>query len=343
MEKTYYIASWHQGNNEGVTRIVYDIQNDLVLSKSLLHTIKRSSYFARNGQYLFVLTEATMAYPEEGAVTSLRIDSQGESIISRIEGIDSGLTHLSVSRDGRHLFASGYGTGCLYVIDVDPNGYLSNARKAFVNSGSSVNKIRQNASHLHFTTQMPDDEYICSCDLGTDEIIIFRCDENGDVKKTGTMKTPLGYGPRHMVFSKDGRYAYILCELTYHLLIYSYEGAGNLEFINDIDLFTDAPSDKRQCSAIRISDDGKTLFTANRAEGYNSLDAWDLSDPEEPVRICSFDKVCFPRDFILLEEGYVAVCNQPCNQIQFIRLKDGSFSETGKIEGIEEPVSIIEW
>jgi len=344
MIRTYFIASWDQGPEEGVTQIEYDKEKDILVSRKLLKRIKRSSYFARKDSYLYVLTEAPMSVPEGGCISTLRIDEEGVSIISSIDHFDSGVTHLMIDQEGKHLYASGYGTGTLFAIDTDQDGFLSNCRNVFSNSGFSLNKTRQNASHMHFTCETPDGEYLCTCDLGTDEIIIFNiCKENGDVTKTGSLKTPLGYGPRHMVFSKDGKYAYVLCELTYHLLIYAYEGTGNLEFIDDIDLYPEAPADKRQCSAIKISEDGKLLFTANRGEGYNSLDAWDLKDPESPSRIASYRNLGYPRDFILLEDGYIALCNQAENNVQFIKFENGCFKETGKIEDILMPVSIIEW
>ncbi|MBQ1306887.1 MAG: lactonase family protein [Erysipelotrichaceae bacterium] len=344
MKRLYFVASWQQGENEGITKIEYDKQTDTLFSRELIGSVKRSSYFARRGDCLFVLTEAQMHVPNGGCVTSYKIEDDKPILLNRTEYFDSGVTHLNISKDGKHLYASGYGTGTLFVIDVDKDGYLSNARVAYKNIGSSINKLRQESSHMHFTTPAPDNGYICTCDLGTDEILVFNAnEENGDVIKVSSLKTSLGYGPRHMVFSKDGKYAYVLCEMNYHLLIYAYEGTGDLEFINDIELYPEAPADKRSCSAIRISQDGKTLFTANRGEGYNSLDAWDLSDPENPVLCDRFTDVYFPRDFAILEDNYLAVCNQLANQLQFVKFENGHFTETGKIEGILMPVSVVEW
>ena len=343
MKKTYFVASWQQGENEGVTRIEYDKQTDTLFARELIDSVKRSSYFARRGDCLFVLTEAPMRVPNGGCVSSFKIENDKMVLLNRTDNFDSGVTHLTISKNGKHLYASGYGTGTLFVIDVDKDGYLSNARAAYKNQGSSINKLRQESSHMHFTTPTPYNGYICTCDLGTDEILVFNTSqENGDVTKVSSLKTSLGYGPRHMLFSKDGRYAYILCEMNYHLLIYAYEGTGDLEFVNDIDLYPEAPADKRQCSAIRISADGKTLFTANRGEGYNSLDAWNLSDPEEPVLSDRFTRIQFPRDFTVTDDDYLVICNQLGNNIQFVKYEDGHFEETGMIKDIPQPVSVVE-
>lgn len=343
LEKTYYIASWLQGDGEGVIKVTYDKANDILISRRRLDYIKRSSYFARNDDVLFVLTEAPAVQWQGGVLTSLRIKNNEPTVITRLDGMDSGITHITLSFDHKHLYCSGYATGTLYIVDVDRNGALSNYRKAFVNSGSSLNKIRQESSHIHLSMPAPDGEWLCACDLGTDEILVFETDPaNGDLTLTGSLKTPLGYGPRHMVFSKDGRYAYVLCELNYHLLIYSYEGQGNLEFIRDIDLDDGLAEDERQCSAIKISEDGKHLFTANRKQ-HGSIDVFDLADPEAPKQICRFFDEGSPRDFTLLADDHIAVCDQQGNDIRFLRFTGQALIETGMIADIPQPVSIIEW
>ena len=343
MERTYYIASWNQDENEGVSRIVYDKENDRILSCTLLDYIKRSSYFARTEDHLFVLTEAPIASPDSGCITSLHIVDDKPVVTDKMEHIASGITHLSFSRNRKHLYLSGYGTGSIYIVDVDPFGYLSNFRTGYIASGSSINKKRQESPHIHFSQQTPDGEYLCACDLGTDEVLVFMTDpHSGNITLISTLKTPLGYGPRHMTFSKDGRYAYVLCELTYHLLIYAYEGTGNLEFIKDIDLYPEAPADQRQCSAIKINKEGTLLYTINRGQETNCLDIYDLTDGEDPKLICRSQDVYFSRDLTLLDDGYVAVCNQPGDNVQFLKYENGELKETGRFP-IKTPVSLVEW
>ena len=343
MKKTYYIASWLQGEGEGITKVVYDKQENILYSKELADNVKRSSYFARNNDILFCLSEMPMAIPNAGSISSYKMSEEKLELLSRTKNLDSGITHLTLSYDLKHLYGSGYGTGSLTIVDIDSNNSLSNERIGFKNEGSSINIKRQESPHMHFTTPTPDGGYFCTCDLGTDEILVFKVKDNGGITKVSSLKTPLGYGPRHMIFSKDGKYAYILCEMTYHLLIYAYEGTGNLEFIKDIDLWIELPDDKRACSAIKISNDGKYLFTANRGEGYNSIDVFDIDDPLNPIKLDSFNNTSFPRDFTLLEDGYIAICNQHGNNIQFIQFKNNKLIETGIIENIQMPACIIEY
>ena len=343
MKKTYYIASWLQGQGEGIIKVEYDLTNNTLYSKEIISSVKRSSYFARNNDILYVLTEMPMVSPNQGVITSIKEQDGKVEIIDKSELFDSGVTHLSISHNKKHLYGSGYGTGSIIVADVDDTGKISNIRKGYKNIGSSINTKRQESSHLHFSTETPDGGYLCVCDLGTDEILVFKIDENtGDITKVSSSKTPLGYGPRHMIFSKDSKYIYVLCELNYHLLVYTYNGSGDIEFLEDVDLWPELPEDKRACSAIKLSQDGKYLFTGNRGEGYNSIDCFDLSNPVSPVKECSFLETGFPRDFTLLEDGYIAICNQHENNITFIKHKDSSLTKVGIIEDIQNPVSIIE-
>jgi len=343
MQKTYYVASWHVGEGEGLTKLVYDKENDKLISRSLETTTHRTSYFARDNDILYVLTEGQKILPNSSKVTSFKMSNDGLKELSVSDNFASAAPHIMLSHNKKHLYVSGYLSGSLYLIDVDEYGNLSNTKKVFENFGSGPNKVRQESSHLHFAIDTPDLNHICVCDLGTDEILVFKTEDDGDVIKIESIKTPAGYGPRHMVFSKDGKYAYVICEMTYHLLIFAYEGQGNLEFIKDYDLWPECPLDKRQCSAIKLSEDGNTLFTCNRGEGRDAIEAFDLSDPENPVKVSSFYDCKFPRDITLLKDGYIAICNQHGNNIQFIQYKDKQFKQTGLIENILEPVSIIEY
>ena len=343
MEKTYYVASWHVGEGEGLTRLVYDKQSNTLISKNLETTTYRTSYFARDNDILYVLTEGAKACPNSSKVTSFHMDSEHLKEISVSENFASASPHIMLSHNKKHLYVSGYLSGCLYSIDTDKYGNLSNTKKVYENFGSGPNVLRQDSSHMHFSIDTPDFNYICVCDLGTDEILVFKTLDNGEVTKIESIKTPAGYGPRHMVFSKDGKYAYVICEMTYHLLIFAYEGQGHLEFIKDYDLWPECPTDKRQCSAIKLSEDGKTLFTCNRGDGYDAIQAFDITDLENPALLDCFNKCDFPRDITLLDDGYIAICNQHANNIQFIRFNDNKFIQTGIIENIFEPVSIIEY
>jgi len=343
MNKTYYIASWNTDMNEGITKFVYDKQTDYLSSKILENKQHRTSFFARNNDYLFVLTEGLIAQPNTSQVVSYKMSEQGLVKISESSFFDSACPHIMISNNKKHLYVSGYYSGSLYVIDVDQQGVLSNLRATYTNSGSSIHP-RQASSHLHYAITTPDETHILVCDLGTDEILSFKIDQlSGNLEKQEAYKVPLGYGPRHMVFSKDGKYIYVICELTYHLLVYSYLSNGKMEFINDVDLWPECPSDRRQCSAIKLSSDGKTLFTGNRGESYNAIEAFDLGNPKLPLKISNFKSVNYPRDIILLDDNYIAICNQHGNTIQFLHYRNNSFIQTGLIEDIAEPVSLIEY
>ena len=342
MKKTYFIASWLQGQGEGIYKIVYDKQSNVLYSKDIADNVKRSSYFARNNDILYCLTEMPLAIPNQGLFSSYRMKDNKLELISRTNYIDSCITHLSIRNDFHHVYGSGYGTGALFVADTDDEGHICNERVAYKNVGSSINTKRQESSHLHFSVPTYDN-YLCACDLGTDEILVFKIMDNGDLNKVSSLKTPLGYGPRHMVFSKDGKYAYVICEMTYHVLIHAYEGTGNLEFIKDVDLWPGLDIDKRACSGIKISQDGKYLFTGNRGEGFGTIDCFDIENPLELKKVCQYRNTIFPRDFTILDDNYIAVCDQKQNKIEFIQFKDNKFIETGIIEDIPLPSAIVEY
>ena len=338
MEKTYYVASWFQDEGkEGLYRLRYDADMKKLASKQIITGVTRTSYFARENDILYVLSEMPMAIPDSGYITSYMIEDDNLVQVCRSELFDSGVTHLCVSHDKKHLYASGYGTGTLLIFDIDENGMIFNQRKAFTNVGSGPNKERQTSSHLHFTSPTPDGDYLLTCDLGADEILISKVVDNGDVERCSTVKVTPGYGPRHLCFSKDNRYVYVICELVYHILVYAYSD-GKLELENDIKLEPEMP----KCSGIKLSNDGKTLFTGHRENDSECIEAFDISNPTEIRKIDAFEGTIHCRDFSVFADDYLAAVNQFGDSIQFLKFEDNKLKDAGRIEDIKIPVAIIE-
>jgi len=87
-------------------------------------------------------------------------------------------------------------------------------------SGSSVNPRRQTCAHPHSVWLDAQEKFLYLCDLGTDEILRWPLGETGALitEKRQSLSVPGGYGPRHLVLSPDGKKAWVLTEMIWHLL-----------------------------------------------------------------------------------------------------------------------------
>lgn len=72
-----------------------------------------------------------------------------------------------------------------------------------------------------------------------------------------------GSGPRHAVFSADGRFAYLITELSGEVMAFTYDG-DSLRLMQTIQADT---LDARGSADIHLSQDGRFLYASNRLKG----------------------------------------------------------------------------
>jgi 6-phosphogluconolactonase (cycloisomerase 2 family) len=129
---------------------------------------------------------------------------------------------------GRVAYVANYSSGSLAVLPLGPDGLAADApAQVLTHTGSGPDAERQEASHAHFAALTPDGAHLLVCDLGTDEIRRYRRDPaTGLLTEDGIAATLRpGSGPRHLVFSADGRIAYVACELDVTVAVLAWDAA----------------------------------------------------------------------------------------------------------------------
>lgn len=128
---------------------------------------------------------------------------------------------------------------------------------------------QQDCSHPHCLTSTPDGQYICICDLGAD--FIYIC--NKELSEIFRIHVKPGSGPRHLIFSPDGKYAYCSNELSSEVSIFSYQD-GKLNYLSSELSIPDDFIGTNYPSAIRLNASGSKLYVANR--GNDSVCIWNV-------------------------------------------------------------------
>jgi 6-phosphogluconolactonase len=139
--------------------------------------------------------------------------------------------------------------------------------------GSSINKQRQEAPHAHCTTFDPAYRFFFACDLGIDKVMAYRLDES---KAALTPHTPpfaaikAGSGPRHIAFRPDGRYAYVLNEMTSTVTTLAYDAQkGVLTERQTLSALPASFTGQSSGAEIVMHPSGKFVYASNR--GHNSI------------------------------------------------------------------------
>ena len=161
-----------------------------------------------------------------------------------------------------------------------------------------------------------------------------------DKNRGSFVRTPDGDGPRHIEFSKDGKYAFVVTEMGCTVRAYAYED-GRMTFLSAISTLPEDCDGQNSDAAIHFAPDGKTLVASNR--GHDSLTLLDVDGGQMRVRQIVKVGGKTPREFAYTANGkFVFVCNQDSADITVLAADEaGNLTLTDKKYDLPKPVCLI--
>lgn len=201
--------------------------------------------------------------------------------------------------------------GQAYCVNYDSGSVIKMPDKLVTHRGQSVHPARQETAHTHYVCITPDRKYVCVVDLGLDKIMVY----DKDLNPISETAAPRGYGPRHLVFAKDGKNAFCANELVSSVSAYSYRD-GRFTLLDTYSALPENFQGESYSAAIRLTEDGTRLFVSNR--GHDSLCCFSISGDKLSVRSFTECGGCWPRDFILA--GGLLICtNERSDNVTLFR------------------------
>ena len=148
-----------------------------------------------------------------------------------------------------------------------------------------------------------------------------------------------GSGPRHAVFSADGRFAYLITELSGEVMAFTYDG-DSLRLMQTIQADT---LDARGSADIQLSQDGRFLYASNRLKG-DGLAIFRINTKDGTLSKAGYQPTgIHPRNFVLTPNGqYLLVACRDTDEIQiFARdASTGLLTDTGRRIKTTKPVCL---
>jgi 6-phosphogluconolactonase (cycloisomerase 2 family) len=349
------IGSYTQGASEGIYRYRFDSQTGKLDSKPLqvIRTDNPSWLtLSKDQRHLFVVNENGPGGKDVvGKVSSFAIDPKTHQVtpINQVQSRGDEPTHSSLSPDQRFLFVSNYAVhpdpgGALAVIPVGKDGKLSDVAQVSNNHGASkVNPERQASSHVHSAIPTPDGKYVVTSDLGADKMLVFSYDGNRaeplQPAKTPAVQLPPGSGPRHLLFSKEGKHAWLTLEMVAQVAVFDYHD-GVFKQTQTVDLKNKDPQQKVGGGGLHTSPDGKFLYVANRGEANQLLVfAIDGKGQLKEIQRRAVEGI-EPREFSFDPSGhFMLIANQKSNQIVTVKVdpKTGMLGDTVQKVDFDSP------
>lgn len=348
-----YVGTYSLRGSEGIYVFEFDRRAVTIKPLQSVSNVKSPSFLAihPSGKYLYSVNEAAEAGPSNaGAVSAYAIDAAtGKlSFLNGQSSLGRGPCHISIDETGKTAFISNYGGGNLAVLPIDVDGTLGAATDSVQHAGSGPNTKRQEKPHVHSATVAPDNRFIYVADLGTDKLHIYETDaKKGTVKPASTPYVTVkpGSGPRHFTVHPNGKFAYLVEELTSSVAVFSRNAqTGAMTLLSDGVKTLPADFSGENTSAdIHIDPSGRFLYQSNR--GRNALTLFSIGSDgkltslgDEPTRGKT------PRNFMIDPKGeFIFVAHQDSDNITLFKRdqKTGKLTYTGQSISVPAPVCVI--
>ena len=259
----------------------------------------------------------------------------------------SGPCYVATDRSGRFVTTANYSGGTVSVLPLATDGSLQPVEKVFCFEGVGPDVRRQEKPHLHSTVFSPDRKYLFAADLGSDKLHRFDVNATTPFLTTGTPEAYTlepGSGPRHLTFHPNGKFAYLINELSGKVTVFHYDN-GHLESVQYIVSDTSPSNSDKGSADIHVSPDGRFLYASNRAN-TNNIAIFSINQADGQLTTIGFQPTeLHPRNFIITPDGkFLLAANRDSNSIQIFKInkKTGLLKEkiTQKITTVDRPVCL---
>ena len=301
------------------------------------------SFIDRSSRFLIAANELTDG---NQSISSFAITNNGLKFINKVGTGGSAPCHIVMDKDRKFAVASNYLGGALDLFSLADNGEILSKEDTKIYNGSSVDKKRQDASHIHSTFIGPD-KLLYVSDLGADKIYVLDVvkDKGGKLqfKEVNTLTSKLGGGPRHIAFHPNGKYLYSLLEMTGDIELFKKVGKS-WKSQQVISMRKEGFDGKSGAADLKLSSDGKFLYSTDRVDA-NTITVFSVAKNGtlKQVQVSSvFGKG--PRNFNFSpDERFVLVANQLTDEIVLFNRdkKSGLLSDSGKRIKAFTPVCIL--
>ena len=348
-----YIGTYAEADSTSIFLYRLDPESGEMTSVNAFKAGENPSFLTLDEQrkHLYAVNE-TGNYEGEnsGAVSAFAVNQQNGdlTLLNRVASKGGAPCHVSVGGANNNVLVANYMGGNVASFQVQEGGRLSEAADVEQHTGKGPNTQRQEAAHAHYIAPDPNNKFILSVDLGTDNVLSYRLDAS-----TGTLtpNTPAvafaakpGSGPRHLAFHPNGRYAYLIHELNSTMTALTYDAdKGTFTEIETVPTLPAGFKGESYCAEVKVSADGKFLYGSNR--GHNSIVVYAIDQDTGKLTQVQFMSTGggWPRDFTINQTGNVMlVANERSNNLVSFKIDKatGKLTPTGHKVSVHKPVCV---
>lgn len=263
---------------------------------------------------------------------------------------DGGAAHIAVHPSRKFAATAQYGGGSVAVFPLDADGRLGRATVIEHEGGSKVVDKRQDTPHPHYIGWSPDGRYALVPDLGLDGIVIYRVNaEAAALERHAVAASVPGGGPRHLKFSPDGRFIYLLNELSVSLSTFAWDAAaGTARLLGTVASISETAKSRETHNSgaeVLIHPSGRFVYFSNR--GHDTVTGFRVDPATGAAEVAQLQPVrgAFPRNINLAPgAGWLLAAGADSNTVSVHKVDPATGLLTYQTKGVinvPAPICIV--
>jgi 6-phosphogluconolactonase len=315
-----YVSTYTMADKYGIKIYDVDMEKGRFTDKGSVE-ITNSSYvtISHNRKYLYAITDF--------GVESFKILKDGNlELINKATTNGMRGCYLSTDYEDKFLFCAGYHDGKITVLRLDQKtGAVGDITDEVFHKGLGSIAERSYRPHISCVKMTRDNKYLLAADLGIDYVNVYRLDHfRGTLRQVDIIRCDIDSAPRHLKFSEDGKFLYVISEMKNCIDVYRYHEEDEMPFF---DLIQTVPTSDNfevkgvAASALNISEDGKYILASTAGE--NSVTLFEINqETGELTRIfCLPISGEYPKDAALFPDNrHIVSLNHESNTMTFFRV-----------------------
>lgn len=312
-----YVGTYTHETSVGV--YVYDVNVDNgVLTQQSVTPINNPSDIicSTDGKYFYSIAD-------EG-VAAFNIDADGnltkinQEWIGGMRGCD-----LAIDSQNRFLFVGGYHDGRVSMMKLNKKtGAIDGIADGIFHQGIGKS-VADKPLYPHVTCVKltPDEKYLCAVDSGLHQIKVYEINYDiGKLRLVDIVRCSMGSSPLKMKFSKDGKFAYLVTEMSNEVITFKYtlkDNVPDFEQIQSVSLLCGLDEEISTGTNIKFGDDDKFIYCS--VDGLNAVCMYKRDPKTGMLEYFSHNFISgdYPKSFAILPgDKYFVSLNHDTNEIR---------------------------
>ena len=296
---------------EGFRTLAVNTENGSFRELAIEKGLEGTTYFALNhgNTLLYTIRKSDAPDGRPGRLMCYRIVGDKVERDWELDLPCEAPCHISLSPDETKVAFAAYVSATAGIVDLSTKKITS-----VIHDGKGPRADRQDKAHAHCAFFTPAGDRVGIVDLGIDQVRFYDLDMKPDAAMTITVEP--GLGPRHVVFSPDGKLMFLVHELGNAVSSYRFDGK-RFEFVETKSMLPEGFAGTTKAAAIKITADGSILMASNR--GHDSIAFYAVDAATGRMELKNIAKLTgkFPRDFELVPgEKFMIVGHKMSDEIQ---------------------------